>query len=78
LPEPIRTGKTQRWKDLTTHGPIFDVVIDAVGKYAYHWGRRALKPGGIYTRAGDGRDRWAGLIEVSTPISGRTSWRRSS
>jgi NADPH:quinone reductase-like Zn-dependent oxidoreductase len=35
-------------EDLTTGGPIFDVVIDAVGKYAYHWGRRALKPGGIY------------------------------
>jgi NADPH:quinone reductase-like Zn-dependent oxidoreductase len=35
-------------EDLTRHGPVFDVVIDAVGKYAYHWGRRALKPGGIY------------------------------
>jgi NADPH:quinone reductase-like Zn-dependent oxidoreductase len=35
-------------EDLTKLGPIFDVVIDAVGKYAYHWGRRALKPGGIY------------------------------
>ncbi len=35
-------------EDLTKGGPIFDVVIDAVGKYAYHWGRRALKPDGIY------------------------------
>jgi NADPH:quinone reductase-like Zn-dependent oxidoreductase len=35
-------------EDLTKHGPIFDVVIDAVGKYAFHWGRRLLKPGGIY------------------------------
>ena len=35
-------------EDLTKQGPVFDVVIDAVGKYAYHWGRRALKPGGIY------------------------------
>jgi NADPH:quinone reductase-like Zn-dependent oxidoreductase len=35
-------------EDLTQLGPIFDVVIDAVGKYAYHWGRRVLKPGGIY------------------------------
>jgi NADPH:quinone reductase-like Zn-dependent oxidoreductase len=34
--------------DLLSRGPVFDVVIDAVGKYAYHWGRRALKPGGIY------------------------------
>ena len=35
-------------EDLTARGPVFDVVIDAVGKYAYHWGKRALKPGGIY------------------------------
>ena len=35
-------------EDLTKRGPVFDVVIDAVGKYAFHWGRRALKPGGIY------------------------------
>ena len=35
-------------EDLTQRGPVFDVVIDAVGKYAFFWGRRALKPGGIY------------------------------
>jgi NADPH:quinone reductase-like Zn-dependent oxidoreductase len=35
-------------EDLTKQGPIFDAVIDAVGKYAYHWGRRVLKSGGIY------------------------------
>jgi len=35
-------------EDLTKLGPVFDVVIDAVGKYAFHWGRRALKRGGIY------------------------------
>jgi NADPH:quinone reductase-like Zn-dependent oxidoreductase len=34
--------------DLTKRGPVFDAVIDAVGKYAFYWGRRALKPGGIY------------------------------
>jgi NADPH:quinone reductase-like Zn-dependent oxidoreductase len=34
--------------DLTRRGPVFDVVIDAVGKYAFHWGQRALKPGGTY------------------------------
>ena len=34
--------------DLTKRGPVFDVVIDAVGKYAFHWGKRALKPGGVY------------------------------
>ena len=37
-------------EDLTKHGPVFDVVIDAVGKYAYHWGRRVLKPGGSTSR----------------------------
>lgn len=35
-------------EDLTKRCPVFDVVIDAVGKYAYHWGRRALRPGGIH------------------------------
>ncbi len=35
-------------EDLTRRGPIFDVVIDAVGKYAFHWGKRAVKRGGIY------------------------------
>jgi NADPH:quinone reductase-like Zn-dependent oxidoreductase len=35
-------------EDLTTRGPVYDVVIDAVGKYAFHWGKRALKPGGTY------------------------------
>ena len=33
---------------LHARGPVFDVVIDAVGKYTFHWGRRALRPGGIY------------------------------
>jgi NADPH:quinone reductase-like Zn-dependent oxidoreductase len=35
-------------EDLTKRGPVYDVVIDAVGKYAFHWGKRALKRGGIY------------------------------
>jgi NADPH:quinone reductase-like Zn-dependent oxidoreductase len=33
---------------LHERGPIYDVVIDAVGKYAFHWGKRALRPGGTY------------------------------
>jgi NADPH:quinone reductase-like Zn-dependent oxidoreductase len=33
---------------LHERGPVFDVVIDAVGKYAFHWGKRAIKPGGVY------------------------------
>jgi NADPH:quinone reductase-like Zn-dependent oxidoreductase len=35
-------------EDLATRGPVFDVVIDAVGKYAFFWGRQALKSGGRY------------------------------
>jgi NADPH:quinone reductase-like Zn-dependent oxidoreductase len=35
-------------EELHRRGPVFDVVIDAVGKYAFHWGKRALRPGGIY------------------------------
>ena len=35
-------------EDLTARGPVYDVVIDAVGKYAFFWARTALKPGGVY------------------------------
>jgi len=35
-------------EDLTARGPVYDVVIDAVGKYAFYWGRKALRPGGVY------------------------------
>jgi NADPH:quinone reductase-like Zn-dependent oxidoreductase len=35
-------------EDFTKNGQRYDAIIDAVGKYAYYWGRRALKPGGIY------------------------------
>ncbi len=35
-------------EDFTKNGQTYDAIIDAVGKYAWHWGRRALKPGGIY------------------------------
>ena len=33
---------------LHERGPVYDVVIDAVGKYAFFWGRHALKKGGRY------------------------------
>ena len=35
-------------EDFTTNGRTYDAIIDAVGKYSFRRGRRALKPGGIY------------------------------
>jgi NADPH:quinone reductase-like Zn-dependent oxidoreductase len=35
-------------EDFTKNGQTYDAIIDAVGKYSYHWGRRSLKPGGVY------------------------------
>jgi NADPH:quinone reductase-like Zn-dependent oxidoreductase len=35
-------------EDFTKNGQQYDSIIDAVGKYAFYWGRRALKPGGTY------------------------------
>lgn len=35
-------------EDFTKNEQGYDAIIDAVGKYAYHWGRRGLRPGGIY------------------------------
>ena len=35
-------------EDFTKNGQQYDAIIDAVGKYAFYWGRRALRPGGIY------------------------------
>jgi NADPH:quinone reductase-like Zn-dependent oxidoreductase len=35
-------------EDFTRNGQAYDVIIDAVGKYAFHWGRRSLKRGGVY------------------------------
>jgi NADPH:quinone reductase-like Zn-dependent oxidoreductase len=49
-------------EDLTERGPVFDVVIDAVGKYAFYWGRRALKPGGIYVETDFGPHRLHTLV----------------
>ena len=34
--------------DFRDRGPVFDAVIDAVGKYAFVKARKALKPGGVY------------------------------
>jgi NADPH:quinone reductase-like Zn-dependent oxidoreductase len=35
-------------EDFRNAGPVYDAVIDAVGKYAFVRARRALRPGGIY------------------------------
>jgi NADPH:quinone reductase-like Zn-dependent oxidoreductase len=37
-----------RTDDFTKNGLTYDAIIDAVGKYSFRRGRRALKPGGIY------------------------------
>jgi NADPH:quinone reductase-like Zn-dependent oxidoreductase len=37
-----------RHEDFTKDGQTYDAIIDAVGKYAFRWGRRSIKPGGIY------------------------------
>src|SRR5258706_4774629 len=49
-------------EDLTKRGPIFDVVIDAVGKYAFHWGQRALKPSGVYVETDFGPHKFDTLV----------------
>jgi len=35
-------------EDFTANGRTYDAIIDAVDKYSFRRGRRALKPGGIY------------------------------
>lgn len=44
-----------RQEDFTRRGPRYDAIIDAVGKYTFRRGRRALRPGGIYVATDGGR-----------------------
>ncbi len=44
-----------RTEDFTKRGQMYDAIIDAVGKYSFRRGRRALKPGGIYVATDGGR-----------------------
>jgi NADPH2:quinone reductase len=37
-----------RQEDFTKRGQTYDAIIDAVGKYSFRRGRRALRPGGVY------------------------------
>ena len=44
-----------RQQDFTKSGQTYDAIIDAVGKYSFRRGRRALRPGGIYVATDGGR-----------------------
>ncbi len=58
-------------EDLTKLGHIFDVVIDAVGKYAYHWGKSALEPSGIYVETDFGPHKLnTAVMAIATRVVG--------
>jgi NADPH:quinone reductase-like Zn-dependent oxidoreductase len=44
-----------RQEDFTRNGQTYDAIIDAVGKYSFRRGRRALRPGGVYVATDGGR-----------------------
>jgi NADPH:quinone reductase-like Zn-dependent oxidoreductase len=44
-----------RREDFTRRGRSYDAIIDAVGKYSFRRGRRALRPGGVYVATDGGR-----------------------
>lgn len=44
-----------RKQDFTNMGETYDAIIDAVGKYSFRKGRRALRPGGTYVATDGGR-----------------------
>jgi NADPH:quinone reductase-like Zn-dependent oxidoreductase len=44
-----------RREDFTKRGQTYDAIIDAVGKYSFRRGRRALNPGGVYVATDGGR-----------------------
>ena len=59
-----------RREDFTRRGPRYDAIIDAVGKYSFRRGRRALRPGGIYVATDGGRFYletfvWLGLTRLT-------------
>ncbi len=53
-------------EDFTKLGEPYDAIIDAVGKYAFYWGRRGLKPGGIYVETDFGPHKLHTLVSVVT------------
>jgi len=71
-----------RQQDFTKNGQTYDTIIDAVGKYSFRRGWRALKPGGIYVATDGGRflvetifllivTRWFGSKRVRAGIGRR-------
>ncbi|MEO8468290.1 MAG: NAD(P)-dependent alcohol dehydrogenase [Chloroflexota bacterium] len=56
-------------QDFTKNEQGYDAIIDAVGKYAYHWGRRGLRPGGIYVETDLGPHKLDTLVNLV-----RTRW----
>ena len=70
-------------EDFTGRGQTYDAIIDAVGKYSFRRGRRALKAGGIYVATDGGRflvetlafvvaTRWVGSRRVRAAIGRRS------
>jgi NADPH:quinone reductase-like Zn-dependent oxidoreductase len=70
-------------QDFTKNGETYDAIIDAVGKYSFRRGRRALKPGGVYIATDGGRflletlafllaTRWVGSKRVRGAIGRRS------
>jgi NADPH:quinone reductase-like Zn-dependent oxidoreductase len=69
--------------DFTKRRETFDAIIDAVGKYSFRKGRKALRPGGIYVATDGGRflvetlallvlTRWIGSKRVHGAIGRRS------
>jgi len=58
--------------DFRSAGPVYDAVIDAVGKYAFVRARRALRPGGIYVATDAGPYLESLLMAVPSRFAGST------
>jgi NADPH:quinone reductase-like Zn-dependent oxidoreductase len=70
-------------EDFTGRGQTYDAIIDAVGKYSFRRGRRALRAGGTYVATDGGRflvetlafvvaTRWVGSRRVRAAIGRRS------
>jgi NADPH:quinone reductase-like Zn-dependent oxidoreductase len=71
-------------EDFTRNGRSYDAIIDAVGKYSFVRGRRALKRGGVYVATDLGpfvletiamlvATRWVGSKRVKMQLARRTT-----